>query len=367
MRKSPSGSVSVQSLRGKLRLYWSHQGKRHYLYSGLTDNSVNRIVCEGKAKIIEVDLATGHFDPTLEKYKGERRSPSKTSVVELMNRFIEWKTPQVYERTLEKYRGLRNAVADYFGGKSASAIAQSDAERFRQWLSEEKELKPITLKERISILKACWKWGQQQKIVSENPWEDVKVKVPVQRRPKPMSPEEVRAILKVLRSSRYYAYYADFVEMLFSTGCRTSEVIGMRVRDLNDDCTQVWVGESLSRKVRKETKTNQARTIHLTHRLTQMIKARIYEASPDDLIFPAAEGGPIDDHNFRNRAWTTCLKDAGVEYRKPYITRSTFISNALAVGMHPTTVALMTGHDIKTLYENYAGSIEGEPQLPDLF
>jgi integrase len=66
-------------------------------------------------------------------------------------------------------------------------------------------------------------------------------------------------------------------------------------------------------------------------------------------VFQSARGGAIDDHNFRNRAWTTILEGLGVDYRKPYNTRHTFISHALDMGMNPVEVAQLTGHDVAAI------------------
>ncbi|MEM9151192.1 MAG: site-specific integrase, partial [Cyanobacteria bacterium P01_F01_bin.3] len=59
------------------------------------------------------------------------------------------------------------------------------------------------------------------------------------------------------------------------------------------------------------------------------------------------------------------LAESGVDYRKPYNTRHTFISHALDMGMNPVEVAQLTGHDVQTLYENYAGSVNSRPRLPE--
>ncbi|MCG8367835.1 MAG: hypothetical protein MJA27_31445 [Pseudanabaenales cyanobacterium] len=69
---------------------------------------------------------------------------------------------------------------------------------------------------------------------------------------------------------------------------------------------------------------------------------------------------------FRNRAWTTIIDELGIDYRKPYNTRHTFISHALDMGMNPLEVAQLTRHDVQTLYENYAGSVNSRPRLPEL-
>ncbi len=61
-------------------------------------------MAEGKAKVREGDLATGNFDPTLAKYKPERQN--QISAVQLFKCFMERRSRQGYERTLEKYKGL---------------------------------------------------------------------------------------------------------------------------------------------------------------------------------------------------------------------------------------------------------------------
>jgi integrase len=86
----------------------------------------------------------------------------------------------------------------------------------------------------------------------------------------------------------------------------------------------------------------------------------------DGLVFPTPHGHAIDDRNFRNRAWKTVLSGLNIDYRKPYNTRHTLISHALDLGMSPVMVAQLTGHDVATLYENYAGSVNSRPRLPEL-
>jgi len=369
MAKAPSGTVSVGVARGKLRLYWRHSGKRYFLNTGLIDNPVNRLVCESLAKSIEADCATDNFDPTLAKYKGEKHSKSdRTPAHHLFSEFIRWKESKVYARTLEKYRALRGIVEEYFRDKPATKISENDAERFKSWLlsPDGKDMSEVTVKERIGLLKACWEWAEKQRKVEENPWTEIKIKVPPKQPPKPMSVDEMKAVMKAFWEHPEHQVYADYVEVLFTTGMRIAEAIGIRVKDLKENCTQLWIGESLSRRVRKATKTYKARTIKLTPRLSELFKTRIEDADPDDLVFTSPQGFAIDDGNFRNRAWVTCLKIAKVEYRKPYITRSSFISNAL-LSMHPTEVSQLTGHSLKTLYRDYAGYIKTSPELPELF
>lgn len=70
-KRSPKGSVSVQSFRGWLRLVWTYQGTRQFVYVGLPDNPMNRRIAEARATQIYVDLQSGNYDASLKKYKPE--------------------------------------------------------------------------------------------------------------------------------------------------------------------------------------------------------------------------------------------------------------------------------------------------------
>jgi len=274
----------------------------------------------------------------------------------------------VYHRTLEKYKGLLGHISEFFKNKHADAITPKQAEAFKNWLG--KRLEAVTLRERIVLLKACWEWGSGQNLTSQNPWADIVVKVPVKQKPLPFTKTEVSKILSAFRSDRYYSHYADYVEFLLGTGCRIGEVIGLRWEHCKPDCSGVWIGETISRGTRKDTKTGRDRYLPLTPQLQQLLlnkKAKAEEATPDELIFTTPNGKTIDDHNFRNRAWKKILDKCAIPYRKPYICRSTFISHALDAGMNPVDVAELTGHNVRTLYEHYAGSIQSRPKLPELY
>lgn len=316
--RNRKGTVAVQSFKGVLRLVWSFQGKQQYLYCGLADTPLNRIVAEGKAKVIQADLATGNFDPTLAKYRPERQN--QISAIELFEKFMERRSRQIYDRSLAKYKGLLGKLESHFGSKAAIAVSEKEAEKFIHNLAT--EIAAITLRERIALLRACWNWGIKQKLVTENPWLEIKVKVPPRQKSKPFTKNEILKIVEGFQQQN--PHYADFVQFLFGTGCRTGEAIALQWKHVNDDCSQVWIGESLSRGQRKETKTGRDRTINLTSHLQQiLLSRRPKDFNAEDLIFTAPQGGAIDDHNFRNRAWKPILTKLKIPYPKPYTTRHT--------------------------------------------
>ncbi|MBW4661049.1 MAG: tyrosine-type recombinase/integrase [Drouetiella hepatica Uher 2000/2452] len=368
-KKSQHGTVAISPYKDRLRLRWSYQGNRYCLSLELPDTQVNRVVARGKASIIEGDLVTGNFDKTLTKYRPQQQQASSNlSIAELLRRFTEYKRRNLYARSLDKFKALHKPITEFFSGKSAASIDEESADNFRIFLAQ--RLSPATQRERLTTLSACWKWGLKQKLVTQNPWTESlkRVKVPPSQKPKPFTSQEIQAILTEFRGDRYYAHYADFVEFLLSTGCRIGEAIALRWGHLEDDCSKVWIGESISRGgIRKTTKTNRARRFRLTPRLRQMLLDRCpVNCLADALVFPAPKGGVIDDHRFCNRAWQKIIAKAGVKHRHPYNCRHTFISHALARGIAPMTIAEMVGHDPEVLFKHYAADIQGGLQLPDI-
>ncbi len=362
------GTVNIEAYKDRLRLRWGFSGQRYCLYIGLPDTQVNRKAAEGKARQIELDIASGNFDRTLIKYKTEqqvKREPLK--IAEFFYNFMQEKAKSIYKRSLEKYKATHGYLQKYFKDKQAITVTVLVAEKFSEWLSS--QISPLTAKERLTLISACWEWGVKQELIDTNPWSELvaRIKVPPKQKPKPFTSEEIEKIIHAFYNDFYYRHYADFVEFLFGTGCRTGEAIGLRWEHISSDCSSVWIGESFSRGVRKSTKTNKSREITLTSRLQKILNNRKPEnPNPNDLVFPTPKGHPIDDHNFRNRAWKTVLSNLDIDYRKPYNTRHTLISHALEQGMNPVMVAQLTGHNVATLYENYAGSVNSRPRLPDI-
>ncbi|MEG4596020.1 tyrosine-type recombinase/integrase [Microcoleus sp. F8_C2] len=359
----PKGSVNIEVFKDRLRLAWSWEGKRFWLYMGLPDTIVNRKVASMKASQIELDIVSGNFDPSLLKYKPQKQE--SISVSELFDQFVEYKRRSISIGGLTKYLALQKHVSVFFNNKTTISVSESVAEKFRDWLAE--KLEPVTVRERIVLMNACWGWGLKKKLVVENPWADVHVSVAPKQRPQPFTLTEISAIVHKFRSDPELNHYADYVEFKFGVGLRTGEAAALLWRHCSSNCDRIWIGESLSNGSRKSTKTNKARTVPLTPRLQQVLLDRrpTIAHGPDDLIFISTNGCAIDSKNFCKRYWKPALAELGIDYRRPYTTRHTLISHGLESGMNAVAVAALTGHNVRTLYENYAGLVN-PPRLPDL-
>ena len=369
--KRPKGSVSVGTDRGWLRLRWRYKGKSYTMAVGLPDNPINRSLAERQAKLIEADVEADHitpgaFDQTLAKYR-DTDAEKAVSLIKLWERYTEYKRKTLPDaRSLDKYHGLSGHLQEFFRKRAASSISETQAFKFRDWLL--KKLEPITARERIGMLRACWQWGIKRNLVTENPWAEVRVKVPPKAKPKPFTAAEIARILDHMKGEPRYQHWSDFVEFCLSVGCRPGEAAGLKWKHFTEDCDSVWVGESFGRGRQKGTKTNQARSFQLFPELQAMLlKRRPEKWNGNDYVFTAPKGTPIDDHNFRRRCWVPLLDDLDIPYRKPYNTRHTFCSHALSQGWSVSEIAAVTGNSEETILRNYVGNPHGKAQVKRLY
>ncbi|MBD2308872.1 site-specific integrase [Chroococcidiopsis sp. FACHB-1243] len=364
-KKASKGTVSVESFRGRLRLRFRIDGIQKTLAVNLDDTKENRIRASLIARQIELDLLGGTFDHTLEKYRPSPQKPpliQNITVATLFEQFIDSKVEDVSASTLSKYKSTLGHIKEHaIGNKLVPTIGVDAAKEFASFLKP--KLSERVYKERLGLLAACWSWTKQP----DNPWKVIqgRVRVAPRRRPAPFTKSEVRAIIQAFKENRYYHHYAPYVEFLFLSGVRTGEARALRWGSVGSNT--IWIGESISKGKRGTTKTNRDRHIPINHKLRKLLNGiKPRDARPDDLVFPSPTGKPIDEHNFAMRAWKKILGKLGIPYRRPYLTRATFISHALESGMSPVTVAAITGHDVRVLYDFYVGLVK-DVHIPDLY
>lgn len=360
--------VSIGANKGWLRLRWTLQGKPDGFYLGMKDNPTGRAVARQKASQMEADFHSGNFDPTLLKYKPQTLGKNATQVnaPELFRKFTQAmeKDKALSVGALCKYRGVQAHLEKRLN-VSAQSVGDRAAGDFAANLLE--LVSNDTAKQYLWLLQSCWHWAAGKfHLAEQNPWpaQVARVKPQPKQKKAPFTEAEVKAILSGFQSDRYYRHYYPMVVMLFGTGCRFGEAVGLQWQHVAADFQTVWIGESVTREgKRKSTKTGKARTVLLSASVANMLRElhQARQPKPEDLVFPAPKGGPVNDKLFNRRAFRAVLERASVPYRRAYTTRHTAISHALANGADPVGIADQTGHDLRTLLKVYAHVIKSQP------
>jgi integrase len=375
--KASKGSVSVINSNDRLQLRFRVQGKRYYLSTGLADTPANRKLAELKAAEIEKDILYERFDLTLEKYKSQSALSTVTSTTpatkakpqldELWAKYSEFKKPQISPSTYVKdYIKCRNHIS------RLPSRSLDDALLIRDYLLENLTLDAA--KRCLNSLKACCTWAVEDGLVDVNPFMSMKIKAPKglseDEDVNPFTKEERDRIIAAFKTDRYYRHYTNYVRFLFFTGCRPSEAIALKWKHITSSAVKFRESVVISEDglVRKEgLKTQKRRDFPITPELQAILDTiKPAQANPDASLFKSPRGKFLDQHNFLNRAWKAILKKCGIEYRKSYQTRHTFISLCIEAGINSTAIGRWTGTSAKMIDKHYGATNFTNLRPPDL-
>jgi integrase len=110
--KTQKGTVAIEDRDKRLHLRWSFAGDRYCLSLGLNYNKINLKVAQQIASKIELDILSGNFDPSLDKYSPSKRKPRQPLVREagsfnLLEAWDLWvDSLELSERTKNKHYAL---------------------------------------------------------------------------------------------------------------------------------------------------------------------------------------------------------------------------------------------------------------------
>lgn len=179
-----------------------------------------------------------------------------------------------------------------------------------------------------------------------------------------VDPFALDVLLDVVSTQREFAgRYADITLVLGLTGLRFGELRGLRVRDLVD---VPYPGLVVKRSVpqsgrtgavieRATTKSGRSRLVPLTDRVRPVVESWAEGREPDDLLFPAPEGGYLHAQNWRRSVhWSK----TGLG-RRPHDLRHTAASLWIAAGVDIKTVSAWLGHSTAKLTLDTYGHLMG--------
>lgn len=150
--------------------------------------------------------------------------------------------------------------------------------------------------------------------------------------------------------------YALMVDLDMHVGLRWGELAGLLARWVDVDHGLIHVvGVQTRTGWREYPKSRMSRrTVPIPGGLLDAMRQQVQGLRGDDHVFPAPEGGPWDDTNFRRRVFTPAVKAAGVPYGTPHDMRHTAASWLVQAGVDLYRVQALLGHEKPTTTQRYA-------------
>ena len=222
--------------------------------------------------------------------------------------------------------------------KPVQQITTDDLREYLAYLVDERHLMDNSVQAHINTLRSFFSWLVDEDNIHKSPMRKIKsLKIDKLRSRHPLTAEQLELGRDGCRGYKEKA----LVEFLVSSGCRVSEVAGLRVDDID------W----RDRKCKVIGKGNKERTVYFSVRAKLMLQLYIAERRGGEALFASSRAPyePLTDRGIEKMI-SKLGKRIGMERPLyPHLMRHTFASHALNCGMELTIIQHLLGHsDPKT-------------------
>lgn len=353
-------------------VYTDSRGKQRFIYSWKLEATdplpAGRRKCislREKEKELMRDLEDG-----ITPYGGD------LTVLELVKMYILQKMG-VRHSTKAAYKTVVNLLKkDDFGARRIDKVKLSDAKR---WLIrlQENGRGYSSIHSIRGVLRPAFQMAVDDDLLRKNPFEfqlcTVVVNDSVTR--EAITKKQERMLLEFIKNDQHFCKYYDGIYILFKTGLRISEFVGLTTKDLDFEERTINVNHQLQRGsdmvyIIEDTKTtNGTRVLPMTEDVYECFQ-RIISQRKRPKKEPKVDGVSgflyLDKNDMPMVAlhWEKYFQHIITKYNSiykeelpkvtPHVCRHTYCSNMAKAGMNPKTLQYLMGHaDIGVTLNTY--------------
>lgn len=269
-------------------------------------------------------------------------------VIAQFNRYIRYEK-RMSSHTLLAYSEDINSWYNYITARyGLETMEEVQLLHLRSWLImllNEQQLQPASVKRKISSLNSFFKYALRQEIITKNPARLLQVpKVPV-RLPQYLEAGKAATLADAVAKEEEVGSWKErtdqlILDLLYQTGIRRSELLGLRHMDID------WQ----KKEIRVLGKRNKERIVPVGDSLVESIRNYINFKSPElcnsgEKLLTLKTGRPVSTtyvyrvvHKYLS-AVTTLKK------RSPHILRHTFATQLLNNGADLSAIQKLLGHE----------------------
>lgn len=299
------------------------------------------------------------------------------TVLELVEKYISQKTG-VRHNTRSNYNFVVNVIKkEAFGQKRIDKIKVSDA---KEWLIKMQQIDGrgySSIHTIRGVVRPAFQMAVDDDLLVKNPFEfqlnTVVVNDSVTR--EAITRQQERDFLEFVKNDKHFCKYYDGIYILFKTGLRISEFVGLTKKNLDFENSRIIVDHQLQRTrdmkyIIEDTKTECGeRMVPMTPEVKEAFQ-RILANRKNPKVEPMVDGYSgflYLDKNGRPMValhWEKYFQHIREKYNKiyrvqmpkvtPHVCRHTFCSNMAKSGMNPKTLQYIMGHsDISVTLNTY--------------
>lgn len=352
--------------------YIDSTGKQQFIYSWKLEKTDK--LPQGKRQ----DISLREKEKAILKDLDDKIVPrgGEMTVLELVRKYILQKTG-VRHNTEANYNFVLNIIKkEDVGAKRIDKVKLSDA---KIWLIKlQKDGRGYsTIHSVRGVVRPAFQMAVDDDLIRKNPFEfqlaTVVVNDSVTR--EAITRKQERAFLEFVKSDKHFSKYYDGIYVLFKTGLRISEFVGLTIHEVDLKNKKIIVDHQLQRKrnmeyVIEDTKTTcGTRELPMADDVYECFK-RIISNRKKPKVEPMIDGKSgflfLDKNDMPMVAlhWEKYFQHICQKYNNiykvqmpkvtPHVCRHTFCSNMAKSGMNPKTLQYLMGHsDIGVTLNTY--------------
>ena len=271
-------------------------------------------------------------------------------------------TPNIYIEKYISYLQYERALSDntiksyfydlkrfdlYFKGN----VLDLSYDELQRYLSSVKDLKARSLAHHITVLTSFYNFLVDEKIITNNPCENIiNTKIP-KKLPIYLTEDEINKLLDIPLHNEYDYRNKAMLELLYATGLRISELINLKVNDVDfDECIVRVFGKG------KKERIVPIADVALKYLFIYLneYRAIILGSSLSDYMFISNS-----KKNISRQAFFKILKKeanrSGIEkIVSPHVLRHSFATHLLSHGANLRVIQELLGHEDISTTEIYA-------------
>ncbi len=240
------------------------------------------------------------------------------------------------QRTVDTYVSLFEEFINYYNTKKTEEITEPEIVAYMRYLVQERGISASYQNQAINAIKYYYEkvlGGARKIYLVDRPQKEYKL-------PAVLSLEEVQLLISSITNLKHKV----MVMLCYSAGLRLSEVINLRIMDIDHDRMQIAVRNS---------KTNKDRYTLLSEALLPSLQAYSDAYSPAHYLFEGVAGGKYSDRSLQN-----IVRNAARAIKSPkkitvHTLRHSFATHLMENGVDLRYIQVLLGHSNSKTTEIY--------------
>jgi len=243
-----------------------------------------------------------------------------------------------YERDLKQFISFLDEQ-----GRGISDYSRKDITAFIERLRD-RGYNSSSLSRYLSSIRSFSRYLVLEGIREDDPTEEIRNPRKWERLPRAVTVEDMERILDEVRGGRFWQRDLCMIELMYAAGLRVSELVSLRVEDLNLEAGFVRV---FGKGGKERVVPLSAQTAQRIGEYMKTLRRELLRGRESAYLFLSQRGGPMT----RQRFWQALkgyARKAGLRI-SPHVLRHSFATHLLEGGADLRSVQKMLGHaDIST-------------------